>query len=313
MTETFPADPISQRPAVSVGLPVFNGEPYLEDSIRSILCQSFTNLELIICDNASTDRTEEICRSFCAIDSRVRYVRGEQQINAAANHNRVFASARGKYFRWAGDDDLVDSRLIEKAVQVLDSNPGTVLCHSQVIEIDAESTPMGTIRRDRFADDKVCIRFKSIIDLAQPCDEMYGLIRHSALVKTELIQPYTDSDRALLAHLALLGAFYEIPEPLFLKRRHPGSSVTQHADWRERMLFYDPKYATEPTMPHWLQLFHLLRVIRSPGLAPSVRRCCYVQMARWPWRYRKWRSLLKDLWLASTFSFRQGRFTARTR
>src|SRR4051794_17704887 len=89
-------------PEVSICLPVYNGENYVGEAIRSILGQSFENLELIISDNASTDETARICQAFAAQDSRVRYVRSPVNRGLAWNHNRAFALARGRYAMWIG-------------------------------------------------------------------------------------------------------------------------------------------------------------------------------------------------------------------
>ncbi|MCB0187328.1 MAG: glycosyltransferase family 2 protein, partial [Caldilineaceae bacterium] len=123
-------------PRVSIGLAVYNGEPYLADAIRSILSQSFTNFELIISDNASTDRTAAICQEFAARDSRIRYSRNATNIGGANNENRTFRLARGEYFRWAAHDDICAPELLEKSVAVLDQNPDVVLCYSMTTEID---------------------------------------------------------------------------------------------------------------------------------------------------------------------------------
>ena len=93
-------------PLVSIGMPVFNGEDYVEAALDSILTQTFTNFELIISDNASTDRTEEICNDFADSDDRIRYYRQEKNLGAAANFNRVFELSSGKYFKWAAHDAL---------------------------------------------------------------------------------------------------------------------------------------------------------------------------------------------------------------
>ncbi|MGZ9063625.1 MAG: glycosyltransferase family 2 protein, partial [Allosphingosinicella sp.] len=69
------ADP---RPRVSIGLPVYNGENFLAAAIDSVLNQTFADLELIICDDASTDRTAQICQDYAAKDERVRYLRNEK-------------------------------------------------------------------------------------------------------------------------------------------------------------------------------------------------------------------------------------------
>ena len=93
------ADP----PLVSIGVPVYNGDNYLEATLDSILDQTFKDFELVICDNASTDRTEAICRNFAASDPRVRYHRQPRNFGAAPNYNDVYHRSRGKYFKWSSE------------------------------------------------------------------------------------------------------------------------------------------------------------------------------------------------------------------
>ena len=94
-------------PKLSIGLPVYNGERHLRRAIDSHLAQSFTDFELIICDNASTDRTEEICRYYASMDERVRYYRHATNTGAVWNFNHCFEIARGKYFKWSSHDDFL--------------------------------------------------------------------------------------------------------------------------------------------------------------------------------------------------------------
>ena len=91
---------MNNRSRVSIGLPVYNGEKYLEQALISILSQTYTDFELIISDNASTDRTQAICREYAAKDPRIRYYCNEENLGAAPNHNRVFELASGEYFKW---------------------------------------------------------------------------------------------------------------------------------------------------------------------------------------------------------------------
>ena len=97
---------MSAAPRLSIGLPVYNGEKYITDSIEALLGQSYTDFELIISDNASTDSTGDICRRYEKEDSRVRYFRQPQNIGLAPNHNFVVHEARGELFKWAANDDL---------------------------------------------------------------------------------------------------------------------------------------------------------------------------------------------------------------
>ena len=122
---------------VTIGLPVYNGERYLRPAIESILAQSFPHFELVISDNASTDGTEAICRDDADRDERVRYYRNTANLGMSRNFNLTFERATGRYFKWAADDDLLEPQYLARCVQVLDRDPGVILCHSQVRIIDA--------------------------------------------------------------------------------------------------------------------------------------------------------------------------------
>lgn len=125
-------------PRVTIGLPVYNGRNYLAQTMESLLAQTYTDFELVICDNASTDDTEAICRAFAARDERVRYFRNEENIGASANYNRVFELGRGMYFKWAAHDDLLAPAYLERCVEVLDQNPDVVLAYTQAKAIDGK-------------------------------------------------------------------------------------------------------------------------------------------------------------------------------
>ena len=114
-------------PRVSIGLPVFNGERYLVSTIDSILAQRFTDFELIVSDNASTDRTGEICRDYAHRDPRVRYFRNERNLGVGPNYDGCFHRARGTYFKWASNDDLLAPTYLLKAVASLVSSPDAEL------------------------------------------------------------------------------------------------------------------------------------------------------------------------------------------
>ena len=92
-------------PLVSVGMPVYNGEEYIRDALSSLLGQTYVNFELIISDNASTDRTEEICREYAQRDARIIYFRQKENIGAAANFQFVLDHAQAGLFMWAAYDD----------------------------------------------------------------------------------------------------------------------------------------------------------------------------------------------------------------
>lgn len=287
-----------EQPTVSIGLAVRNGDRYLGEAIASILGQTFTDLELIICDNASTDRTEEICRKAAESDERVRYFRNERNIGGANNENSTYRRARGRYFRWAAHDDVLAPTLIERCANVLDEDASVVLCHSAVVFIDESDAEIGRRSAGRDAHARPSKTFAMLVDDVHTCEETYGLIRSTALSATGLQRNYTDSDRTLLAHLSLLGRFVEIPEYLFYRRLHPHQSTEAYPDRRDRMRWFGDEYANRISLPFWSQLRHYLWVIRVAPINGGEKLRCSARMVQWVFEYRHWRSLGKDMLLA---------------
>jgi glycosyltransferase involved in cell wall biosynthesis len=233
----------NRDPKVSIGLPVYNGERLLSQALSCILAQSFVDFELIICDNASTDGTQEICLEFATRDRRIRYTRNERNLGASANFNRTVSLGRGPYLKWVAHDDLYDPSYLASCVKVLDSRPETVLAHSATAFIDDEGQefawedvanayidPRTSVR---LYPDSINIgdgqnaayRFWQVLSRALWGSHMFGVIRRSMLLRTHLLENYVSSDRAMLGELALLGRFECSPERLFKKRIH------RHGSW----------------------------------------------------------------------------------
>ena len=135
-TVTGSPNPMYSTPLVSVGLFVYNGERFLKATLDSILNQTFTDFELIISDNASTDRTGEIAEAYAGRDGRIRYYRSEKNMGAGWNARRVYELATGKYFKQAAVDDLIEPDFLRQCVAVLESDPSCVVAHSRTTEVD---------------------------------------------------------------------------------------------------------------------------------------------------------------------------------
>ncbi|MCB9134318.1 MAG: glycosyltransferase [Anaerolineales bacterium] len=284
----------SPIPRVSIGLAVYNGERYLREAIDSILAQTFTDFELVISDNASTDKTEEICRDYAAKDSRIRYSRNPENIGGANNENLVFKLSRGEYFRLAAHDDVLAPRLLEKCVEVLERDPSVVLCVSMIDDIDENGKYLKTTSPDRGISDKLVERFSKLSRRGHSCEETYGLMRSDIYRKTRLQLNYTDSDRTLLCELALYGRFHMIPEVLFYKRYHPGN---YYLDWRSRMVWFTPSNMGKIVFPNWMQFKDYLDTVGRVPLNTKDKLLCYGVI--WgPWLFRSAKWLLKDLLVA---------------
>lgn len=299
-------------PKVSIGLAVYNGESYLAEAIESILAQTFTDFELIISDNASTDHTSEICQRYAACDPRIRYQRNAVNIGGANNENLTFRLARGQYFRWAAHDDICGAELLANCVAVLDANPDIVLCSTIIVKIDESGYPTGLLERNKATAAEPHRRLRELASMDHWCEESYGLIRTAVLQKTQLQLNYTDSDRTLLSELSLYGRFYQVPKKLFFKRIHATMSTAIYPKWRARMAWFNPTFtlAENITCPHWLQFFHYLAVIKRAPLTPTERARCYQYiLGRWLFIEGHSRAMLSDLVLAGArmprFLYRQ--------
>lgn len=281
------------NPKVSIGLPVYNGEKYLPQAIESVLAQTYRDFELIISDNASTDRTQEICEAYAAQDERIRYYRSEKNLGAAPNFNRVFELARGDYFQWLAADDLLEPALLEKCVPVLDDDPSAALCFFWVKYINAQGESFSTCELELKVDSpKPSTRFREIILGWHNSFYVFGLIRASALRRTKLILAQTHGDTVLIARLSLLGRFLQIPEYLFLSRYHDEQSNQIYKadlpcglDTAAYEAWYDTTGKKRRRYPHWQGLSEFSQTMKGVKLGLTDRLACYSVIGRFALRH----------------------------
>jgi glycosyltransferase involved in cell wall biosynthesis len=283
------------KPRVSIGLPVFNGENYLAQALDSILTQTYSDFEVIISDNASTDRTPEICETYVARDPRICYYRSAKNLGAAPNFNRAFELASGEYFKWAAHDDIIAPDFLLKCVKVLDQDPSIVLCHSRVKFIDGQGKVLNKydITLNNVGSSQPRERFGDLILVDHWCLEVFGLIRASVLRKTPVIGSYVASDRVLLAELGLRGRFYQIPEYLFFSREHTHRSIRSMSELYMRAAWFDSRKEGRIVLPQWRIFTEYVRAVQRASLGRRERACCYGHIGRWLGSY--WKSMIKDL------------------
>ena len=258
-------------PRVSIGVPVFNGERYLAQALDSLLAQTYEDFELVISDNASTDRTGEIAQHYAARDPRVRYLRSERNRGAGWNYRRTFELARGEYFRWAPADDLSGRESVARCVEILDQERSVVLAYPKTRFIDGQGQLLSEYEdRLHLLQPRASERLSALMERLGYCNALYGLIRADALRSTALLGSYVGADVVLLAELVLRGAFWEIPEVLFSRRFHGSASSQMTLSQRER--FWNPTYKSRIRLHVWRQCLEIGRAIgRAPlDLAEKV-------------------------------------------
>jgi glycosyltransferase involved in cell wall biosynthesis len=271
-----------QNVKVCLGLPVYNGEKYLAQSVESILAQKYRNWELIISDNGSTDGTRRICEAFAAADSRIRYHRNEKNMGASWNFNRVVHLADSPLFRWTSHDDVCAPELLERCVEVMRSKPKIILCYTKSSLIDENGGHLGNYDV-RFATDspKAHERFYDLISRDYLCNQIYGVIRTSVLRKMPLFGDFISTDIHVLAELSLHGLFHEIPEYLFFRRDHPQRSVRANPKPEDFLAWFSPQAKDKHRYTKAKRVVEYAGAIsRSPLDAPE-KILCYALLGRW--------------------------------
>lgn len=284
-----------RNPRVSLGMPVYNGEQYVEAALDSILAQTFTDFELIISDNGSTDATLAICRRYEAADPRITLHSHRVNRGGTWNFNFVFREARGGYFKWACHDDLMAPTMLERCVEVLDEHPDVIVSYPKTLIIDAEGRNP-TPYEDGLHLMSPCpaVRLERVLFRRNPrCNPALGLIRTAPLGPADPFGSYVGSDHVFLAHLALHGKYFEIPDVFAFRRDHPGTSVRAFDSVYERNKWYNPSSRSRVLLPTLKYFVGYLRSIaRSPIPARDKLRCTRLAVRSFRWsRGDLWREV----------------------
>ncbi len=272
-----------EAPIVSIGLPVYNGENFLEQAIQSVLAQTLTDFELIIFDNASIDLTESICRRYVELDKRIVYHRNDKNLGAAANYDLCFNHSKGEFFKWAAHDDMIEPDYLEKTVKALQDHPEAIKCVTGVRMIDESGNTLDRYRQDSLRGDQVRAskRFKSVIKCQHNCVEFFCLYRRKALVGSQLHGNFVSSDRVLIAEMALRGRTIRLDDHLFIHRTHDMQSIK--AKPIERLAWWSPDGANKRRNQcyQWIILLNFYRAIHRSAPTLRDRFACYLHMMNW--------------------------------
>lgn len=210
-----------EEPLVSIGMPVHNAARYLRAALDSLLAQDYSNLEIIISDNASIDDTEKICREYAARDARIAYHKIEKNMGAIWNFNNVFELSKGRYFMWAAYDDIRDPRCVSTCVKALEQHPEAALCCTLINFIDESGTQVESPRRAYAIRPTGNTRLSRLRQVAQgeaPFD-FYGLVRRDVLSRVRRQVPTWGFDVIVLLEVCLRGPVVLVPQQLFSYRR----------------------------------------------------------------------------------------------
>lgn len=263
----------SSAPRVTIGLPVYNGAATLESAVRPLLAQTFSDFELLISDNASTDATPEITARLARDDERVRVLRQPVNLGANGNYSFVAKHARGMFLKWASASDWIAPTFLERCVESLDANPDAVLATPRTRLFEGDPTAGAGVDYDGDFDiiaETPLARLEQFFALERLNNAFNGLIRLSALRQTRLVEPYLCADIVLMGHLALLGRFILVDEVLYYRRMEVTSSTTLQ-DPATRMRHHYPVLDARTLFQEWKQQFGWLRAGLSTPMSGADR------------------------------------------
>lgn len=297
---------------LTIGMPVYNGERFLAKALDSYLSQTFTDFQILLSDNASTDRTEEIAREYAARDKRIRYTRNERNMGAGWNFLHVYQRATGKYYKQAAHDDFCEPEFLAECISALEADPEVVVGFTKTRIVDAEG---------KFLEDYECplrtdshdpvVRFADLTLINHRCFPIFGVHRLSALRRLPPMGSFPHADGVLLAQLGLLGRFHESDRRLFISTRHGGQSswtlssrsqqrkyrLTNHVGRLPSQEWWDPARKKDITLPEWNIFFQYLQSISRSPLGSVDRLRATGVLTRWSLRYH--RKLIGDFVIAS--------------
>lgn len=296
------------QPVLSIGLPVLNGERFIAEALDSLLEQEFTDFELIVSDNASTDRTNAIVEGYASGDARIRHVRLERRHGAAYNFNLVARLGRGRYFKWAAHDDVCGPRFLGSCVAALDRDPTAVLSYPRAVQIDADGDVTKQFPAYDYAfEDRPSARVHSFLTQRPACLEAYGVMRRDTLLDTRLIGPFSTADGVFLLEMMLRGRFVRVDSVEFLCRTHAERSLAKYQQSRRH--WFDDSPPKGRGFPEWRLTGELVKAVLRAPIQPG-------EQGRALWHLSTWASrnstvLARDVVATAKATARRATSTAR--
>ncbi len=262
-------------PTLSVGLAVRNRVDVVGRCIESIISQDFTDLELVISDNASDDGTEALLQEYARADRRIRLSVNEVNIGLHENMNRVLELSRGEFFRWISSDDWLEPGCLAECVRSLRARADAI----GVTTYFTIHTVDGLTRYEEYggqfpASSDPARRFERMLWFFHAgdakYDPIYGVYRRDALMRTHRLRPSEQTDWLICAELALTGPIIHLDRRLANRTRSYPVNVDRAA-YRRRLDSIRGEHLKSST-----QRLHndLLELVMAADLTEEqVRRC----------------------------------------
>ncbi len=251
-------------PRVTIGVPAYNAARFLPIALESLVNQTYTDIEIMVVDNASTDSTGDIVHDFARRDPRIRYVRNPQNIGAGRNFIRCVELTRSELFRWQSADDYSAPTFVERCVAVLDAHRDVIQAYPRAILVDENGDEL-----ERY-DERISTlaespreRYLHVMRSIGLVNAFYGVMRTDLLRRTAIHGAYLGADVVVQEEIALYGKIWEIPEFLYFRRMHAAAHSAMSV--AEKNAFYNPDLPRRRELTMWRQLRERIRSVwRSP-------------------------------------------------
>ncbi|WP_277209481.1 glycosyltransferase family 2 protein [Isoptericola croceus] len=274
------------HPVVTVGVPVRNGEEFLERALRALQGQELTDIEVLVADNASTDDTRKIAEMVAAEDSRFRYLGADSNGGIPWNWNRLLAHARAPYFMWNSADDIVLPTHLSSCVRALESHPDATIAFSRVVLSDSDDKVVGSL--DDEGIDFLSLRPSARVGLFFE-RQVWQVIGFGGVFRTETLRglgglpDYWGGDFGLAVAMALRAPWVQVPEIGFIERRHVGQMTNlQTSDPVAQTRVYRPRFGRSMAFPQWyLHGRVLAEAVRAPVPVLERARAISAVVRRW--------------------------------
>jgi glycosyltransferase involved in cell wall biosynthesis len=285
-------------PQVTIGVPVYNGDLYLEEALTALRDQDLAEIEVIVSDNGSTDETPKIARRFADADPRFRYVRSEINRGIPWNFNHVLDLARAPLFMWNAADDVVGPQHLVRCRDALLAHPGAEIAFPRVTLVDAGGEVVGYMDDEDL--DYLGLSPGARVDQLLRRQSWQaiawgGVLRTDALRAMGGHPTFFGGDIVLGIRSALRGEWVVVPERLFSCRRHDNqNSKAVGADPIVQVRSYDPGFRRPVAFPQWyLALRMLTETVVAPVPAAERARALAAVLRRWT--VPEWRLLAYDV------------------
>lgn len=254
-------------PRVTIGMPTYNSARTLRSAVDALLAQTYSDFELIISDNASTDDTWSIIGEYARCDRRVVPMRQTQNIGANGNYTAVFIAARGRYFKWASSNDWCAPDFLEKCVVHLDAHPMTALVAPRTRIFQDDPTTGRDYEHDvAFDADDAVDRFIQVWTRIALNNVINGVGRTEILRRTRLIEHYPGADVVLLSHLALLGKIQLLPDRLYYRQMDQSTATPLMSKEAVHRHHY-PQRTARALFPSWRSVTGRASAVLASGLS----------------------------------------------